>query len=100
MQRHVYIKFESRDNMGLPDKVVERLAIFDDKDDPTYLAETLASWASETGQTMATVLTVSKAQAKQHLKRHVSGVVKPSDTETKERERVKGLFNGRAKPES
>jgi len=82
--------------MGFPDKVVERLAIFDDKDDPTYLAETLVDWASETSRTMATVLTVSKAQARKHLRSHANNVVKPSDKEIRERERVKGLFNGRS----
>lgn len=93
MQRRVYIRFESRDNKGLPEKVVERLAVFDDNDDPAYLAETLESWAAETGRTMGTVLIVSKQKARQLLNHHVN--VGLSDAEKKEDARVKALFNGR-----
>lgn len=95
MQRRIYIKFESRDNMGFPDKVVERLAVFEDKDDPAYLAETLEAWAAETGRTMGTVLTVSKQTAKQMLNHHVDVSLSPA--KIAEQERVRGLFNGRAK---
>lgn len=94
-QRRIYIKFESRDNRGFPEKVVERLAIFDDKDDPAYLAETLESWAAETGRTMGTVLSVSKQAARQLLNHHAD--VGLSTKEKAEDERVKALFNGRAK---
>lgn len=95
MQRYIYIKFESRGNTGLPEKIVERLAVFEDNDDPTFLAETLESWAAETGRTMGTVLSVSQQAARKMLNHHVSVAV--SDKELAERERVKGLFNGRAK---
>jgi len=95
MQRRIYIKFESRDNAGFPDKVVERLAVFEDNDDPAYLAATLESWAAETGRTMATVLQYDKATAKKVLNHHVD--VSETPAQLAERERVKGLFNGRAK---
>lgn len=65
MQRQVYVRFEWRSNDGTPLKTLERLAVFDDKDDPDYLSETLEEWAADTARSMSVLMTITKAQIKQ-----------------------------------
>ena len=60
MQRQIYIRMEWRDNKAFPIKSLERLAVFDDQDDPEFLSETLEEWAGSTAKSLALTMTMTK----------------------------------------
>jgi hypothetical protein len=70
---------EYRDNKAFPIKTLERLAVFEDKDDPEYLSELMEEWAGDTAKSLAVTMHISKKDMKELRKSAIRSMIAEKD---------------------